>query len=124
MFARCRFLYSLPVPFIVLAALPGFTPAAADVAAPWMRGMVATIHPLATESGLEALRAGGNAIDAAVACALTLGVVDGQNSGIGGGCFLLIRQADGVCTAIDGRETAPIRAGKNMYIRGGARCRS
>lgn len=104
---------------IGLAAIGGFMPASAVDSASPKRGMVATIHPLATESGLAALRAGGNAIDAAVACALTLGVVDGQNSGIGGGCFLLIRHGDGACTAIDGRETAPIKAGKNMYVRRG-----
>ena len=51
------------------------------------RNMVATVSPLATEAGVNALRNGGNAIDAAVAAALTLGVVDGYNSGIGGGCF-------------------------------------
>ena len=74
------------------------------------RGMVATVQPLATRAGVEAMRRGGNAIDAAVAVALTLGVVDGHNSGIGGGCFLLIRLADGRFIAIDGRETAPARA--------------
>ena len=46
------------------------------------RGMIATVHPLATRAGVEAMRRGGNAIDAAVAAALTLGVVDGHNSGI------------------------------------------
>ena len=50
--------------------------------------------------------AGGNAVDAAIAAAMTLGVVDGFNSGIGGGCFMLIRRADGKILAIDGRETA------------------
>src|SRR3982751_3477919 len=57
------------------------------------RGMVATVHPLATQAGVDALSHGGNAIDAAVAAALTLGVVDGNNSGIGGGCFLLAPRA-------------------------------
>ena len=47
-------------------------------------------------------------MDAAVAAALTLGVVDGFNSGIGGGCFMLIRKPDGSLVAIDGRETAPL----------------
>ena len=71
------------------------------------RGIVATVHPLATDAAVETFKKGGNAIDAAVAAALTLGVVDGQNSGIGGGCFILIRLADGRFIAIDGRETAP-----------------
>jgi len=83
------------------------------------RGMVATVHPLATDAAVEALQSGGNAVDAAVAAALTLGVVDGHNSGIGGGCFILIRQADGKLIAIDGRETAPARAHRDMYLRDG-----
>ncbi|MSU34129.1 MAG: gamma-glutamyltransferase [Pedosphaera sp.] len=102
-----------------LATVSGVTPANAEDSAVFKHGMVATIHPLATDSGITALRAGGNAIDAAIACALTLGVVDGQNSGIGGGCFFLIRRADGSCIAIDGRETAPMTVGKNLYIRDG-----
>lgn len=83
------------------------------------RGMVVTGHPLATRAGLEALQSGGNAIDAAVAAALMLGVVDGHNSGIGGGCFLLIRRVDGECVAIDGRETAPAAASPTMFLRDG-----
>src|SRR5438552_10126780 len=66
-------------------------------------GMVASVHPVATDAGLAVLKSGGNAIDATVAVALTLGVVDGDNSGIGGGCFLLIRLANGEVAAIDGR---------------------
>lgn len=81
--------------------------------------MVATVHPLATRAGVEAMRRGGNAIDAAVAAALMLGVVDGHNSGIGGGCFMLIRLADGRFVAIDGRETAPKAATRDMYLRDG-----
>lgn len=83
------------------------------------RGMVATVHPLATDAGVAALRDGGNAVDAAIAAALTLGVVDGHNSGIGGGCFILIRCPDGTCVAIDGRETAPARAHRDMFVRDG-----
>ena len=83
------------------------------------RGMVATVHPLATQAGRNAFEQGGNAIDAAVAAALTLGVVDGHNSGIGGGCFLLIRRADGQLLAIDGREAAPLAAHRDMFVRAG-----
>ena len=83
------------------------------------RGIVATVHPLATEAGINALKKGGNAVDAAVAAALTLGVVDGHNSGLGGGCFLFIRLADGRFVAIDGRETAPAAATRDMYLREG-----
>src|SRR5438094_6480697 len=83
------------------------------------RAMVATVHPLATDAAVETFKKGGNAIDAAVAAALTLGVVDGQNSGIGGGCFILIRLADGRFIAIDGRETAPAAATREMFLRNG-----
>ena len=83
------------------------------------RGIVATVHPLATQAGINTLKNGGNAIDAAVAAALTLGVVDGHNSGIGGGCFLLIRRANGEILAIDGRETAPAAATRDLYLRNG-----
>ena len=55
------------------------------------RGMVSSVHPVATEAGLRVLKEGGNAIDATVAVALTLGVVDSDNSGIGGGCFIRFR---------------------------------
>ena len=81
--------------------------------------MVASVHPLATDAGVEAMRQGGNAIDAAVAIALTLGVVDGHNSGLGGGCFLLVRLADGSLVAIDGRETAPAAATRDLFVREG-----
>ena len=80
---------------------------------------VASVHPRATEAGLEAARRGGNAVDAAIATALTLGIVDGHNSGIGGGCFILIRTADGTISAIDGREMAPAKAHRDMYVIGG-----
>ena len=83
------------------------------------RGMVASVHPVATDAGLAVLKSGGNAVDATVAVALTLGVVDTDNSGIGGGCFMLIRTADGSVHAIDGRETAPAEATRDMFLRNG-----
>src|SRR5437667_7038406 len=95
---------------------------AADVpsnAATSSKGMVASVHPLATDAGVAALQRGGNAIDAAIAVGLTLGVVDAHNSGLGGGCFILIRRADGKLIAIDGRETAPARATRDMFLRDG-----
>lgn len=81
--------------------------------------MVATVQPLATDAGVAAFEAGGNAVDAAVAAALTLGVVDNHNSGLGGGCFILIRRADGTLVAIDGREEAPAAATRDMFLRDG-----
>ena len=84
-----------------------------------LNGAVATVHPLATQAGEAVLTKGGNAVDAAVAAALTLGVVDGHNSGIGGGCFVIIHWADGRIEAIDGREMAPAKAYRDMYLRNG-----
>jgi gamma-glutamyltranspeptidase/glutathione hydrolase len=81
--------------------------------------MVATVNPIATDAAVAVFHDGGNAVDAAVTAALTLGVVDGENSGIGGGCLILIRTADGKFTAIDGREMAPSAATKNMFVKDG-----
>lgn len=83
------------------------------------KAAIASVNPLATKAGLEALAAGGNAIDAALAVAFTLGVVDSHNSGIGGGCFILARLASGEVVAIDGREMAPAAAHRDMYIKDG-----
>ena len=82
-------------------------------------GMVASVNPLATAAGVAVLKSGGNAIDAAVAVGLTLGVVDTANSGIGGGCFMLIRLVNGKIVAIDGREMAPAKATRDMFLRDG-----
>ncbi|MBX3420701.1 MAG: gamma-glutamyltransferase [Pirellulaceae bacterium] len=79
------------------------------------RGCVATSHPLATRAAMERLQQGGNAIDAAVAASLMLSVVDGHNSGIGGGGLALLRLADGQVLALDGRETAPRRSLPDHY---------
>ena len=82
-------------------------------------GVVASVQPLATEAGIRTFEAGGNAVDAAVAVALTLGVVDGHDSGLGGGCFMLIRRANGEIVALDGREMAPAAATKDMFLTDG-----
>lgn len=91
----------------------------ASLRAERVEGYAATVQPLATRAALDAMTDGGNAIDAAVAAALTLGVVDGHNSGIGGGCFLLIHLKDGRNICIDGREIAPLAAARDMYVRDG-----
>ena len=79
----------------------------------------ATVHPLATNSAMRIMEKGGNAIDAAISAALVLGVVDGHNSGIGGGCLVLIRRSNGQILAIDGRETAGQAAHEAMFLREG-----
>src|SRR6187401_2117414 len=82
-------------------------------------GIAATVHSIASTAAIQAMREGGNAIDAAVVAALTLGVVHAHNSGIGGGCIMLIRLADHSIVAIDGREQAPAAATRDMFIKKG-----
>lgn len=104
---------------MVLALVSITFGAKADTVAHGTNGAVASVSPLATQAGLEVLKNGGNAIDAAIAVGVTLGVVDGPNSGLGGGCFLLIRRANGEMVAIDGREMAPAAATHDMFVRDG-----
>ena len=107
---------------LLLAALPGLAPrarAAAPAPATGRRGMVVTAEADATRAGVEMLRSGGNAIDAAVAAAFALAVTEPYHSGIGGGGFFLIRLADGRAFAIDARETAPARATSDVFVKPG-----
>ncbi|MEO1616181.1 MAG: gamma-glutamyltransferase [Planctomycetota bacterium] len=83
------------------------------------RGVAASVHPLASQAAIDAMRSGGNAVDAAVAASLMLSVVDGHNSGLGGGCFIMLRTPSGKCIAIDGRETAPGLATPDRFTRDG-----
>jgi gamma-glutamyltranspeptidase/glutathione hydrolase len=78
--------------------------------------MVVTSHPLASEVGVDMLRRGGNAIDAAVAVAFALAVVHPVAGNIGGGGFMLVRQHDGAVHALDFREAAPTGATRDMYV--------
>lgn len=81
------------------------------------RSMVAAAHPLAVEAGLEMLRRGGTAVDAAIAVQMVLGVVEPHASGIGGGGFLLHYDATShAITVYDGRETAPAGASPTMFL--------
>lgn len=77
---------------------------------------VASAHPMATRAGLRVLENGGNAVDAAVATAAALGVVEPYSSGIGGGGFWVIQQAGGDTTVIDAREEAPGKAHPKLYL--------
>jgi len=79
-------------------------------------GMVVTEEPLAADVGLAVLKAGGNAIDAAVAVGFALAVTYPFAGNIGGGGFLLARFADGRTAFIDFRETAPRAATRDMYV--------
>jgi gamma-glutamyltranspeptidase / glutathione hydrolase len=78
-------------------------------------GMVASAHPLATDAGVEMLKQGGNAIDAAVATTLAISVVEPFSAGIGAGGFALVKVGSNVET-LDFRERAPKKASRNMYL--------
>src|SRR5262245_6674509 len=83
-------------------------------------GMVAAARSEASQAGAEILAQGGNAVDAAVATALALGVVAPESSGLGGGGFLLyFNAADKRVQVLDFRETAPSAASREMFIRNG-----
>ncbi|WP_090046740.1 gamma-glutamyltransferase family protein [Limnohabitans sp. 2KL-27] len=81
----------------------------------YTRQAVAAANPLATDAGHQVLRAGGSALDAAIAVQMVLGLVEPQSSGIGGGAFLLHSDGQKV-TAHDGRETAPAGARADMFM--------
>ena len=78
---------------------------------------VATAHDIATRTGIEILKKGGNAFDAAAAITASLAVVEPYGSGLGGGGFwLLHRSKDNKKVVLDGRESAPMRSHINMYV--------
>jgi gamma-glutamyltranspeptidase/glutathione hydrolase len=78
--------------------------------------MVVTREPHATDAGVTVLRAGGNAVDAAVAAGFALAVTHPAAGNLGGGGFMLIRFADGRATFLDFRERAPAAASRDMYL--------
>jgi gamma-glutamyltranspeptidase / glutathione hydrolase len=80
------------------------------------RAMVASVHQLASRAGVQMMKSGGNAVDAAVAVGFALAVVHPQAGNLGGGGFMLIRFADGKTHFVDYREKAPAAATANMYL--------
>jgi gamma-glutamyltranspeptidase/glutathione hydrolase len=78
-------------------------------------GMVVSIRELASQAGVEILKAGGNAVDAAVATGFALAVVHPAAGNLGGGGFMLVRMADGETHFLDYREKAPAKATATMY---------
>ncbi len=97
-----------------------FLPLALSLIAASPKGAVATAHPLASEAGAAVLRRGGNAVDAAVAAAFALSVVENHHSGIGGGGFAVMWLArERKVRALDFREAAPAGASRDMFLRGG-----
>ena len=86
-------------------------------AEPLKQAAIASAHPLATQAGIEILKKGGNAFDAAAAVTASLAVVEPYSSGLGGGAFwLLHRASDSKQLMMDGREKAPMRSTHDMYL--------
>src|SRR5690349_958497 len=109
--SHCKFLILLAV-----CVVASFAPAAPIHPVHAQHAVVASVHELASRTGVEMMQARGNAIDAAVATGFALAVVHPQAGNIGGGGFMLIRMADGKVHFIDYREKAPAAATENMYL--------
>jgi gamma-glutamyltranspeptidase/glutathione hydrolase len=105
-------------PLQAVAPSPRATPPVETAVAPKPQGaLVAAANPLAAEAGLEVLRRGGSAVDAAVAIQAVLGLVEPQSSGLGGGAFIAHYDAETrQVTVYDGRETAPAGARPDMFL--------
>jgi gamma-glutamyltranspeptidase/glutathione hydrolase len=98
------------------SAIPVTPTAIAGPTAIGQHGMVATDAPLASQVGVEILKSGGNAADAAVAVGFALAVVYPEAGNLGGGGFTVVRMADGRVAAIDYREVAPLAASRDMFL--------
>src|ERR1700679_2716472 len=79
--------------------------------------MIAAANPHAAEAGLEMMRAGGSAVDAAIATQMVLGLVEPESSGVGGGAFMMVYDPKARhTTSFDGREMAPASATPTMFL--------
>jgi len=118
-FRLCRHLVSSLL-LLSLLFLPAVYAADAQKVQPVAKAnqaAIASAHPLATRAGMEMLEQGGNAFDAAIAVTSVLAVVEPYSSGIGGGGFYLLHQADkDRYTMVDARERAPLRAHRDIYL--------
>ncbi|MGE5306267.1 MAG: gamma-glutamyltransferase [Alphaproteobacteria bacterium] len=113
-YARFRIIFAF---FIVVGATPAANVALAQRVA---RGLVVSDSDLASQAGMEMLNRGGNAVDAAIATAFALSVVDQASSGLGGGGFMVIYDAKARrAHALDFRETAPAAAHRELYLKDG-----
>ena len=106
---RCCVLLFISLTSFSLVHAAGMQPERAE------KGMVVSVHELASEAGVEMMKAGGNAIDAAVATGFALAVVHPSAGNIGGGGFMLVRMNDGETHFLDFREKAPAKATATMY---------
>ena len=101
---------------VARASVPGFETWGRAQVVDADRGMIASAHQLASDAGAEVLARGGNAIDAAVTTGFALAVVLPRAGNIGGGGFLVHRDADGQVRTLDYRETGPAAAHRDMYL--------
>lgn len=106
----------LLITFGITLAAPAVSASAAREPARARSAMVASQHELASKIGVEVMRRGGNAVDAAIAVGIALAVVYPEAGNIGGGGFMLIRFKDGKTHAIDYREMAPAAAHRDIFV--------